>query len=143
MDADVKTLRLAAPVISADGVARLVTYQRLLLERAKTYGLVEAHALARATVGLDALDLEHLRSVCADFCGRRWAARKLLARRDEARAKGQGALAERIGSELPRLEDLSTLEERYSSAAISLLREREEELIALHQEVHRLYGGVA
>ena len=140
--ADLKTLKLARPEVTREALAGLIAYQRAQLDTHQR-GLLVDHARALAAAGIERGRLEVLQALVRDFCGRRWIVRRLEARRAELLArKAQGPLtpkdAEKLASaekERARVNDLAPLEERYGKAAIDLLREREDELLALHEQL--------
>lgn len=135
MEADLKTLRLASPALSSAALEGYLRYQRSLLALRGSLALEEAHRRSLQASGLDVLDLEALRAVCADFCGRRRTVKELRERRAKAQASGKSVQVERIDEELPRLEDLSGLEKRYGGPAVALLRSNEDELLSLHEQL--------
>jgi len=157
---DVRTLRLASIALTEPLVERFVTYQRVLLTGLAQPGIGDwagrfafAHGRAFTESGLDALELQQVRGVVAEFCGRRSAWLRLKQRLTELEGElhhgGQAgdrpdkvqAKLERARRELPRLEDFKDFEDRYGAEALALLRGRELELVNLHQELVRLEGS--
>ena len=161
-DADVRTIKLAAPAVTDEALTRFLKYQRALLEHESAHAgtpgwegrMAFAHSAALRASGLEAGELGPLSAVCADFCAKRWAARELGARREEAErriasAKRRGVVVpehefevlESIEKERPRLEDLRPLEQRYGETTVALLRAREDELLELHRALATASGG--
>jgi hypothetical protein len=161
-DADLRTIKLAAPAVTDEALTRFLKYQRALLDQgvaqANATGwegrMAFAHAAALRESGMGASELGPLSAVCADFCAKRWAARELAGRREEAerhvaQAKRKGVavperefeVLEAIEKERPRLEDLRPLEQRYGAEAVALLKAREDELLELHRALATASGG--
>ena len=151
---DVRTLRLASIALTRDLVDRFVTYQRMLLaELIETRGddwagrFAFAHTRALTASGLDAHDQNKVRTVVTEFCGRRsnWLkVKQKVAESERELASGKGpagkteAVLKSAKAHLPALEDFSDFIERYGTEALTLLRERELELVTLHQDVVRV-----
>jgi hypothetical protein len=130
---DIKSLAMARPQVTREALDALVGYQR---------GKLAAND-APVPATLERGRLEVLQALVRDYCGRRWTARKLEARRQELLAqKASGPLspkdAEKLAAaekERARVNDLSLLEARYGKEALDLLREREDELLELHEQL--------
>lgn len=144
---DLKTLRLASLLLSAERLEAFIVYQRTLLtelansppgEWSGRYAF--AHGRALATSKLDLVEMGKLRSLVGDFCGKRSAIAQIKARIETAKP-GDEARVARARQELPRLEDQSAFEERYGTDALTLLTSREAELIELHRALAKQEGG--
>ena len=140
---DLKTLRLASLQLSPARLDAFVVYQRAMLEALSKPGaddwsgrLAFAHAQALRASGLDPGEYGKLKSLVADFCGRR---STYFAVKEKAEL-GAGAQRDRALAELPRLDDLTTFAQRYGEEALAQLRAREEELLSLHRELARREG---
>jgi hypothetical protein len=144
--ADAKTLRLTSPIVTPERLDQLVRYQRLWLDILKRLGsdaLAEVDREALAQSGMDARELQALLAIVRDFCGKRWTLRTLERRQTELQVKRDNdGLDERetqklesLDAELHKLDSMKQLERRWGAAAVHLLRQREDELIALHQAV--------
>jgi hypothetical protein len=147
--ADHRTLRLAAPLVTVERLEQLVRYQRAWLLALRRLGpghggsFAAAQQEALAHAGLSVREQGELEAIVRDFCGKRWSLRTLEERRrhllsKQARKELSDAEAEkleRLSSELLKLDVMPALERRYGAEAIGLLRAREEELLALHQEI--------
>ena len=140
---DLRTLALARPELSQEALDGVVAYQRAVIDTAGSPWPSEARAIEAS--GLERGRLEVLLAAVRDFCGRRWAVRKLAARRAElASHRENGRLTPKDAEKLSRLEeegtrvnDLSDLEARYGKEGLELLRAREDELLSLHERLHR------
>lgn len=147
---DLKTLRLASIALSGELLDRFVTYQRALLEALARsseadwhgrYAFAHGHALAAS--GLDLVELGKVKALVGEFCGRRSAlkeVREKIAQLAPGDPKGQRVL-ERAKKELPRLEGVADLADRYGQDAVALLVAREDELVALHRSLVRAEGA--
>ncbi|HLL55089.1 MAG TPA: hypothetical protein VK447_16150 [Myxococcaceae bacterium] len=144
--ADIKTLRLAAAVVTPERLDQLVRYQRAWLEAVKRLGsdaMAEVDAEALAKSGMAPAELGALLALVRDFCGKRWTMRTLERRHAELQNKRdndglderEARKLESLDAELHKLDTLKQLERRYGAPAVLLLRSREDELIALHQAV--------
>ena len=140
---DLRTLALARPEITPDALDGVVTYQRAVIDTAGSPWPSEARAIEAS--GLERGRLEVLLAAVRDFCGRRWAARKLAQRKTELEShheksslspKDAGKLS-RLEEEWERVNDLSDLEARYGKDGVEALRAREDELLALHERLHK------
>ena len=158
--ADDKTLRLSAVEISRDDVDALLVYQRALRDylefspvcrAAWVEQLAEAHRRSLSEAGLDPARHARLAPIAADFSGKRMTVRRLRERLRElndriARMQAEGAhvpapdreLVGKLAAELSRLDELYPLERRYGADAIAALRQREDELVALHEQLSPL-----
>jgi hypothetical protein len=158
--ADDKTLRLSSVEISPEDVDAFLRYQRALREYLEfspvcragwVEQLAEAHRRSLEDAGLDAARHARLSPIAADFSGKRMAVRRLRRRLGElneriARMEADGAdvpaadldLAARLTSELTRLDRFAPLERRHGAGAIAALREREDDLVALHEQLSPL-----
>jgi hypothetical protein len=124
---------MGRPQVTREALEALVAYQKTGL----------ATNDARLPAGIERGRLEVLQAMVRDFCGRRWTAKRLEARRAELLAKkAQGQLTakeaeklEAADKESARVSDLGPLEARYGKDALDLLREREDELLALHEQL--------
>jgi len=144
--ADMKTLRLATPIVTNERLDKLVAFQRAWLEAVKRHGkdgLAAAQQEALAGAGLPARELGELEAIVRDYCGKRWTMRVLEKRYRELDAKQkQGTLTdveteklERLQDEMHKIDPLPGLERRYGHEAVAIIAAREEELIELHQAV--------
>ena len=118
---DERTLRLAAPELTAAQLDAYLRYQAAWLERVEAGepgGAVHTAALAEA--GLLGSVFGALRAVSDDFCSRRWTAQRV-----ESKAPVEAA----------RLRDLKPLVERYGEGNVRLLVEREAALVSLNARV--------
>lgn len=147
---DLRTLRLASIALSGELLDQFVTYQRTLLEALARsseadwhgrYAFAHGHALAAS--GLDLVVMGKVKALVGEFCGRRSALRQVrekIAQVAPGDPRGQAVL-ERAKTELPRLEGVADLEDRYGKEAIALLVAREDEVVALHRALVRAEGG--
>jgi hypothetical protein len=161
--ADDRTLRMAAPELTAERLERFIIFERAWLEQAKRVSgalmdtpsvweatLSAAHDEALKQSGLSAAEFSQLDALCRDFCGRRRISgeleRHLAETKDRLdRAKAQGSTpsqkdvetAQRLSEEIARRKDAAALERRYGEQAVRLLTERAEELAHLHEELLR------
>jgi hypothetical protein len=133
-DADeINTLAMGRPQVTREALDALVAYQRAAL----------AANDARLPAGIERGRLEVLQAMVRDYCGRRWTAKRLESRRAELSAKkAAGQLtakeAEKLEAaekESARVSDLGQLEARYGKDALDLLKEREDELLSLHEQL--------
>jgi len=150
--ADLRTLRLSSPWLDAAALGRYLDYQRAyveLLEQAavRTSELMaEAHARALAASGMSADEVARLAALCTDHAGRRSVEQVLRAKQVEVEARlaalrtGGGhptprdlELAQKLADQLQPPGALEKLAARHGEAAISVLREREPELLELHR----------
>ncbi len=157
---DTKTLRMATLSLTAPLLEQFVKYQRTLLAELAQAPHSDwdgrfafAHGRALAECGLDVLNLHKLKALVSDFAGKRSAwlqvsqhIAQVEHRVAQARAQGKPvdakdeAVLARSKAELPKLADLSDLEERYGAVAMGLLRARELEVTTLHQELVKIEG---
>lgn len=145
LNADERTLRLAAPEVTADKLDRFIRYRRRYVEslRAGDPGWAERVPGVQAEIGLSARDAAALEALSRDFCGRRWADRQLSRRMAElqqlpAPTERDTQKLENVTKELRQRDTVASLARRYGKGAIDLLLAREEELLELHQEVEAL-----
>ncbi|MBX5483990.1 MAG: hypothetical protein IRZ16_19370 [Myxococcaceae bacterium] len=156
---DDKTLRLAAPIFSAEDLERYIRYERALLDRLDTAPIhpeardehfASSHMGALEASGLTSAQHAQLFAVVAKFCNhvtsRRALAEKqaaLRARLAEQESRGEEPsekdreLDQRITTELLRLSSLQPLERRYGKEAVALLVAKEAELVDTHCEIVR------
>lgn len=146
---DLKTLRLASLQLDAKRLDAFVRYEKTLLDELRSAAGAEdwsgryafAHGKALTASGLDLVELGKLKSLVADFSGRRSNVAQLKARLASGAPAKHPAVLDRARAELPRLEDLSAFEARYGAEAVALLMAREAELVELHRELARQEGG--
>jgi hypothetical protein len=150
--ADLKTLRLSTPSLDEGALDRYLAYQRAcveLLEQAVVRSselMAEAHLRALSSSGMTAEEVGRVGALCTDYAGRRSVERTLLARQAALAGKlaalraGGGhpsakelELEQRLSDELRPPGALEKLAARHGEAAISVLRGREEEVLALHR----------
>ena len=158
--ADDKTLRLSSVEIAPGDVDAFLVYQRALRDylefspvcrAAWVEQLAEAHRRSLSEARLDPARHARLAPIAADFSGKRMTVRRLRERLRElndriARMEAEGArvpppdreLVGKLAAELGRLDQLYPLERRYGAGAIAALREREDELVALHEQLSPL-----
>lgn len=148
---DVKTLRLASLQLSPERLEAFVTYQRTMLHQLAVAPPGEwsgryafAHGRALAASKLDLVDLGKLKSMVADFCGKRSSLAQIRERIARAPAEPDAKEAQLLAKargELPRLEDLSAFRHRHGEEATALLLDREAELVSLHRELAQREGA--
>lgn len=143
--ADARTLRLAAPSLSPEGLEALVRYQEAFLAhvegpRGGVGALAAAHEQGVSASGLDVKAVELGNALLRAYCGQRWTARRVRERLGELERQPDEASAEkarRAREELHRLEDLEPLARRYGQEAVDLLDAHEDRLVALHTRMQR------
>jgi hypothetical protein len=158
--ADDKTLRLSSIEISPADVDAFLRYQRAFRDylefspvcrAAWVEQLAEAHRRSLLDAGLDSTRHARLSPIAADFSGKRMTVRRLRQRLGElqlqiARTEADGGrapvddleLSARLTAELARLDPFTPLERRYGAGVIAALREREDDLVALHEQLSPL-----
>jgi hypothetical protein len=158
--ADDKTLRLSSIDVAPAEVDAFLHYQRALRDELDfspvcaagwTEHLAEAHRRALEESGLEVARHARLSPMALDFSGRRMGVKRLRRRLGEIeeriariRERGEGVLDEeleqvgKLTAELERLDTLAPLERRHGARAIAVLREREDELVALHEQLSPL-----
>ncbi len=157
---DLKTLRLASIQLTRPLLQQFLTYQRTLiseLDRNDSPAGAEwsgrfafAHSHALKTAQLDAVTYGKVKALVGDWCARQGTIEQLRERLrlSEARVAQAGQAAddkdlkviERTKLELPALERLSELEDRYGAEAVALLSGVGAEIVRLHREVGRREG---
>ena len=149
--ADDKTLRLSSIDVAPADVDAFIRYQRALRDELEfspvcragwAEHLAEAHRRALEESGLEPSRHARISPLAQDFAGRRMAVRRLRRRLEEVRARN-GAASEseqvtKLADELQRLDAFDALERRHGARAIAALRDREEELVTLHEHVSPL-----
>jgi hypothetical protein len=147
--ADDRTLRLSSLDVTPEDVEGFITYQRTLRDELEfspvchagwTEQLSAAHQRSLAESKMDPGRLARVTSIALDFCARRSSAKTLRARLDDLRGADAETqeVAARLRTELRRLDDLGTLERRHGASQIAALKEREDELVALHEQLSPL-----
>lgn len=140
---DDRTLRLSSAEPTPEDVEAYLRYQRALRDELEfspvcragwTEHLSEAHRRALEESGLEPGRYSRLSPLAADFAGRRMAVRRLKQRLAEADPE----LRERLTAEVARLDNFAPLERRHGSQAIAALRAREDDLVALHEQLSPL-----
>jgi hypothetical protein len=158
--ADARTLVLSVPRLSVELLERFLAYQRALVEARKSGPQalnpadapqleVRAHQAALEDCGLSIQEVEQLSAVARDVAGRWWTYSQLAKRQDElkaevdaARKRGEPAPAraaeklDRLAEELRKVDPTALLERRYGRENVDILRTRQDELVALHRQVH-------
>ena len=148
---DDKTLRLSSIEVGTDDVDAFLRYQRALRDELEfspvcaagwDEHLAEAHRRALEESKLDAGRHSRISPIATDFAGRRMAVRRLRRRLEElersAASDGDSEQLRKLATELQRLDTLAALERRHGTTAIASLRQREEELVTLHQQLSPL-----
>jgi hypothetical protein len=149
--ADDKTLRLSSIEVGPVDVEAFIRYQRAIRDELEfspvcragwAEHLAEAHRRALEESGLDGGRHARISPIAQDFAGRRMAVRHLKRRLEELRGRAlredESEQVTKLAAELQRLDTLEPLERRHGANAIAALREREEELVALHEQVSPL-----
>ena len=152
--ADARTLRLAAPLVTAERLAGYIRYLEAfqsLLSATPIRGsgdaahVADSHRRAQLDSGVDLDCFGPLSALVADFAAKRGTVQALRRRLDElSEREGDLGLLERteaIRKELIRLDTLAALERRYGAEAMALLMEHESLLIRLQSEVTRALAG--
>ena len=127
-----------------------MTYQRTLLTELRAATAPDwsgryafAHGKALAASKLDLVEMGKLKSLVAEFCGKRSAVQAVKDRVAQAQAGGSpkdAQLIERARKELLKLDDLRPFTERYGDEATRLLQAREAELLELHRALAKAEG---
>lgn len=148
---DLKTLRLASLQLSPERLEAFVVYQRTMLAELEAAPAADwsgkyafAHGKALAASKLDLVEYGKLKALVGDYCGKRSAYLQVQERVAQAKAGGSpkdAVILSRAEAELPKLADLSELEERYGAEAVGLLRGRDGELVTLHRALAHREGG--
>ncbi|MGQ0504706.1 MAG: hypothetical protein ACT4TC_05245 [Myxococcaceae bacterium] len=147
---DLRTLRLATPVLDSQRLEQFIRYQRCFLERVREPALnavARAHQLALEDSALAPRELARITPVVAAFAGKRWTLARLSARRtelashaergDALKPRQQDALR-RLPQELLKASELTALVQRYGQPLVDLLMSREAELVELHEKVSEI-----
>jgi hypothetical protein len=152
---DERTLRMAHLEVTPARVEAVMKYQRTVVSHLGDKGqdgwagrVAFAHSAGCKESGLDAQDARKLSAVVADYCGRRWQAKRLEMRLEEAKAKvaaGKASakdkdLVTKIPSELARLADFSSFSGMHGEPALKAIQSREAELLELHEKLAHLEG---
>jgi hypothetical protein len=130
-EADLRSLRLAAPVVTVERLDRYLAFQRAMAAAplsAPSEAVAAAHAEAVRTSGLSAREVGALDAVVRDFAGRRAVVHRVRKRMETA-DPGRRAKLER---EVAGRDDDGAMERRYGRETLEALRAREEALLALH-----------
>lgn len=137
---DTKTLRLATLELTPSRLERFLVYQRALLNGLSSaghphwdgrYAFAHGHAIHESQ--LDLIELGKLKSMIAEFCGKRWAIDEIKARLAQ---NGVGeTVVTRAQKELPRLENWGPFVERHGQSALTLLEAHAVELMQLHRSI--------
>src|SRR5262245_56990323 len=154
--ADDKTLRLAAPLVTAETLDKHLRYLELF--RALLAGLAargevdpahvaECHRRAREESGVDLETFGPLSALVADFAAKRGTVHALRARLKKLAEQPGDAehqeLEKRVRTELARLDSVTALERRYGPSAVGLLMEREDRVLDRQAAVTRALAGRA
>lgn len=146
--ADDKTLRLASPELTRERLDGFVQYLSAFCSRLEAIPLgsasahlAECHEQSLAESGLDRKWHHRISALVADFGAKRGTVLKLREKLAQLGEGGDPERVEKITSELARLDTLTALERRYGIDAISLLMEREAELVALQMRATRLVAS--
>jgi len=129
--ADLRSLRLAAPEVTAERLDRYLAFQRAMASvplSAESGAVAAAHAEAVRASGLSAREVGALDAVVRDFCGRRAVVARLRKRMETA----DPATRDRLEQELAARDDDGAVERRYGRQALEALRAQEAALLALH-----------
>jgi hypothetical protein len=150
VSADLKTLRLASLQLSPERLDAFMTYQRTLLSELRAATAPDwsgkyafAHGKALAASKLDLVEMGKLKSLVAEYCGKRSAVQAVKDRVEQAKTGGSpkdAQVLERAKKELHKLDDLRPFTERYGDEATRLLQAREAELLQLHRELAKAEG---
>lgn len=151
-EADLKTLKLSTPQVTAQGLDRYLSFQRAYVEYLeKTDGrgtetLAKAHEAAAQHSGAHIDEISRMGALCTDYAGRRLVELTILARREKVKASIEAARAaggkaserdleveQRIAEQLAAGAVLDQLERRYGADAIAVLSAREGDLLELHR----------
>jgi hypothetical protein len=141
--ADDRTLRLAAPDLTAAKLQAFLRYQRAVAARlAQEADLATAHRDALAECSLDRGDFSKVEALCRAFCVKRLGHRELIRKREDLRARPVRDVSDDSEEKLSdairaREGDVAALERRYGKDAVSLLLDHEQELLALHETLSR------
>lgn len=155
--ADNRTLRLSVPGLTPDKVRALIAFQRQWITELRAHPSEDQTASAKAydkvagQSGLTIKEANELEALARAFAGDAWTLRTLKARLAEARAAVKAAevqgtapaprdllAVEKLPREILTREASSAAEKRYGAEVIAVLREFEDELIALHLELNAL-----
>ena len=158
--ADDKTLRLAAPLLTAERLEGFIRYQKAFLARITAAPLkkeqvhdylADAHTAALEESGLDLPTHAQVAAFVTDFCGKRTTVRALSVKLKERQkkvaeieARGDDVDPEeleivgKLATELVRLDRFDPMDRRYGPDQVALLRSREQELVQLHNQIHDL-----
>jgi len=146
--ADDKTLRLASPELTHERLEGFVRYLTAFCDRLEAIPLGEAaahlascHEQSLKESGLNRAWHHRISALVADFAAKRGTVLKLREKLAGLGGNGDPELVEKITTELGRLDSLTALERRYGVDAISLLMEREAELVALQTRATRLVAS--
>ena len=147
--ADERTLRLASLQLTDALLDQFLVYERTLLTALKGGDKTEwagryafAHAEALKASKLDLLAQQKLRVQVQEFCGKVSAA-NVVKTRLATFANKPGIDADKVTSarqELTRLEAMHDFTKRYGTEALTLLKARSAELLALHETLVRAEG---
>lgn len=156
--ADNRTLRLSVPGLTVEKVDALIALQRAwiaALKVAHAAGDSEAAARAYEKVAADSAlarkEANELEALARAFAGEVWTVRTMKARLEKARqaiAEAEAAgtkpsgrdrvAVEKLPKELLTRQTPQSLERRYGAETIGVLRQREDVLLELHQELNAL-----
>lgn len=156
---DDRTLRLAAPLFTAEELEQFLEYERALLARLDTAPLradqwhahfAASHVAALEAGGLSAARHAQLSAVVAKYCAQVTSRRALSTKQAELRRKlaaieatgddpseDDRDLDQRISTELLRLSSVQPLERRYGKEVVALLEAKQDELVDRHCEIVR------
>jgi hypothetical protein len=149
--ADLRTLALATPPIDAEKISQLVKYQTAMVDQLRQvphnarkgsaweHWLAKAHEQAVGFSGLSHQELSRLGTVCSDYCSKRRTELELRRKRDKV-ASSPDANPEvlmELDKALARIASSTSLVERYGQNTLDRLKEREDELLPLHEELWR------
>src|SRR4051794_22837467 len=91
-DADFKTLKLAAPLVTKESLDRYLGFQRAYVEALeklpsrRAEDLADAHREAAAKSGASIEDISRVGALCSDFAGRRSVELKITGHHEKVRA---------------------------------------------------------
>lgn len=151
-EADLKTLKLSTPLVTAEGLDRYLQFQRAYVEFLEANkdrqpaSLAKAHAQAAEKSGAHIDEIGRLGALCTDFAGRRSVERTLQEKREKiraaieaARAAGKPASERDLEVDQKITEQFATgaaydqLAKRYGKDAVELLKTREADILELHR----------
>lgn len=141
---DRRTLRLAVPGLSLERLDLLIAFQRKWVAALQAgRGSAESYESLAQKSGLTRKEANELEALARAFAGEVWTLRTMQARLARALAEPSPGRRDRLAleklpQEIQAKEAGQALEKRYGPETIALLRQREDELVAIHEELHAL-----